>query len=216
MLLINQRLEQWILSGGSSIGQISISQFKEGGGYTLRHLEDVDSDLLERFSRPEDAREIAKYDAAGNYRPLKSAPTLKRGWKLDLGSLVCLRHALDYFYPAAVSNWASFQQVLPVTPSFVVPLMETLGRQTGMYRITSRLTEEEAQHLTAQVCTSEGKCLRKIAWPIAAGQPIYSLPADKLDCLPQQNELPVICCEACPIFIGAARETVKARNAAKA
>ena len=48
---------------------------------------------------PEDAIEIAKHDDAGNYRPLKTAPNLRHGWRLELETLEDLRRALDYFYP---------------------------------------------------------------------------------------------------------------------
>ncbi len=38
---------------------------------------------LEIFRNPEDAIEIARYDDDGNYRPLKTAPNLRHGWRME-------------------------------------------------------------------------------------------------------------------------------------
>ena len=35
----------------------------------------------------EDARQIAKYDSGGAYRPLKGAPNLPRGWLIELSNI---------------------------------------------------------------------------------------------------------------------------------
>lgn len=205
-------LESWLNQGGQTLGQLSLRRIDSQ--FSLQHIEDVDGGELQSFHKAEDAREIAKYDAEGNFRPLKSAPTLKRGWKLTLGSSTELLRALDYFYPAAVANWVHYNIGHPEPSSFILPLRETLNRQTGMYRITSRIRDDEAQILVQNVC-SEGKCLRTISWPIAVDVPIETLPIQKISISKDSpgNEIPVLCCQVCPILIGAAREMVKARNA---
>ena len=62
--------------------------------------DDETLDTLKSFRSAEDAIDIAKYDDAGNYRPLKTSPDLRHGWRLELDSVEELRRALDYFYPA--------------------------------------------------------------------------------------------------------------------
>src|SRR5437660_4842808 len=79
------------------IGQIAIQ--KTDRGFMLFHRDDGSADRLQIFRRPEDAIEIARYDDAENYRPLKTAPNLRHGWRLEVGDLRELRRALDHFYP---------------------------------------------------------------------------------------------------------------------
>src|SRR5437879_12723015 len=77
------------LSDNSRFGQILI-QSTGSGGFVLCHRDDENSRGLEIFKKPEDALRIARSDDAGKYRPLKTAPNLRRGWRLevvDLGEL---------------------------------------------------------------------------------------------------------------------------------
>ena len=46
---------------------------------------------------------LTRFDDAGNYRPLKTAPTLRHGWQLTVSSLAELRLALDHFYPGRLA-----------------------------------------------------------------------------------------------------------------
>ena len=46
-----------------------------------------------------DARQIAKYDSSGAYRPLKGSPNLPRGRVIELPNIDDLKIALDYFIP---------------------------------------------------------------------------------------------------------------------
>ena len=61
-----------------SFGQILITK-RAGAGFVLSHRDDESLDQLQTYRDAEDAIEIAKYDDAGNYRPLKTAPNLRRG-----------------------------------------------------------------------------------------------------------------------------------------
>src|SRR4051794_31145809 len=77
------------------IGEILIR-----GEFELLHHSDAGRTDLEIFCKPEDALELAKFDDSGKFRPLKTAPNLRRGWMLKLRNVAELRNALDFFYPA--------------------------------------------------------------------------------------------------------------------
>ena len=180
------------------IGEILIR--RTGDEISLMHVEDASSqELLEIFPHPAGALEIAKYDAEGAFRPLKSAPTLRRGWIMDLTSEADLLQALDYFYPAALANWRTPQ---------ITPLRETLQRQTGMYRVTGLLTDDEAQDLVEAHCC-DTKCLRKILWPLNETTPLRLVKSKT-----RPSALPLNCVEVCNLVVAAARPVVKARLAA--
>ncbi len=210
------RLLDPIPAEGICIGQIAVTA-AAGGGYSLRHREDGGRPApdLRRYASPEDATEIALYDDSGVYRPLKTAPSLRHGWSLELADTAALRLALDLFYPARLGALAAWREGrLPVTP-----LRETLARQSGMYRVTQRLTDEQADALVARVCRSDCGCLRTILWPRdAAGAPASPLlPREKYDTGHDQTGLPaagarvlpLLCQEACNLLVAAARSVVK-------
>ena len=172
------------------------------GHYELRHYLDAEVEGLTLHTAPEAAREIALYDAAGEYRPLKTAPTLRRGWRLAVSTIEELHEALDGFYPAMLAaRLAREQGRLAVTP-----LRETLNRQSGMYAITKKITDAEADALIGKFCPADGCCLKTILWPIAPGRPVTSLPADKFT---GEGSFPLYCAEACNLLVAAAREAVK-------
>jgi sirohydrochlorin cobaltochelatase len=172
--------------------------------WRLRHVEDANGNTeLATFTDPVAARDIATLDAAGNFRSLKSAPNLKRGWQLDLADDAALGLALDFFYPAALGFMVSARAgtIDPVT------LRETLGRQTGMYRFTNTITDEQAQEVVADVCDAS-KCLRCITWRLDEKQfQVAKVPPPDSD-----DILPVLCVEACTHVVSAAR-TVAQKSA---
>ncbi len=210
---LTQALEHWINEGARAIGQIRIEPLP-GGAYSLCHLEDAGREDLKLHEGPSAARPLSFFDAQGEYRPLKTAPNLQRGWRLTLANAVELRQALDHFYPAMTALWLSFQEgTLPV-----VPLRETLGRQTGMYAATKRLLDEEGQQTVGSACAASN-CLKRTLWAFAPGQPLAHLPAEitSPDVRPAPGggtEIPMLCHEACNILVAATREVVKKRERA--
>ena len=207
-MTINAFFQHWLSQGSASIGEITIRSLADGSIQLHHQLDSPETDSLTSFNDPQDAREIAKYDEKGGFRPLKSAPTLKRGWLLTLQSQNQLRHALDYFYPAAVANWVQFHA--RGDQSVVVSLRETLNRQTGMYRVTALITDDEAQEMVAKNCC-DAKCSRSILWPVSPEAPLQSLPVEKRTPNPSATNVPLLCCEACNILVAAARSVVKKR-----
>jgi sirohydrochlorin cobaltochelatase len=197
-------LDRWLRGGGKRVGQLSVSP--AGPGWELRHAEDAQRDGLTLFSRYEDARAIANLDDDGNFRALKTAPTLRHGWRLILPDAESVRLALDYFYPAMLGVWLAHERG-EVT---AVEFRETLARQTGMYRITQKLSDEQAQRLVAKQCRSNGGCLKTILWRISAGVAVPLLPPEKFraDATPA-DVIPLLCQEACNFLVAAARKMVK-------
>ena len=186
-------LAQLLAEGKNFIGEIAV-----GNNFSLRHREDVDVDKskLKPYQHPEAAREIARYDEKGDYRPLKTAPNLRRGWLLQLQNVEEMALALDFFYPAALSLYGAWlQKKLEMTS-----LRETLDRQTGMYRVTQKLSDSEARPLIKTTC--QDGCLRKILWPVTSDQEVGSL-------IVRENEIPLLCREACNLLVAAARKVVK-------
>jgi sirohydrochlorin cobaltochelatase len=192
----------WLVHGGRRIGQLLISQ--DTAGWELRHVDDAGRGDLALFVCWQDARALGNLDDAGAYRPLKTAPTLRHGWRLVVRSIRDLRCALDYFYPAMLGMWLA-EQSGEVAPTC---LRDTLARQTGMYRVTQKLTDRQAQELIRHTC-HDGACLKTIRWPIAPGVPIESLPAEKFVTAGETANWPLICAEACNILVAGARKVVK-------
>lgn len=185
-----------VAEGYHKIGQAVFKPDAEG--FFLCHAEDVGRKDLEIFHNPHDAAALAINDDAGNYRPLKTGPNLKHGWLLRVASLADLHLALDLLYPAALANWRSFLR----NEKIASPLRDTVNRQTGMYRVTGLITDEEAQGIVDSLC-SPG-CLRRIQWPIPSDAEPPLIPT-------KEKEIPLLCVDACSLLIAEARRVVKAR-----
>jgi 4Fe-4S iron-sulfur cluster binding domain/DR2241 stabilising domain len=204
----NDELRRLIQAGYRAIGELEFAETP--GGYCLYHRRDRNSLAKAKvFRSPEDAREVAKYDRIARYRPLKGAPNLPSGWVIELQNLDALKRALDYFYPGAVATWRAFRE----TSAPAVSLRQTLSRQTGMYRITQRLSTGQAENLVQNFCSSDGRCLRTILWGIEPGQSPAFLPPQKSDpSVDQTGEgrkvIPYLCLEGCNMLVAAARKVV--------
>ena len=204
-------MQTWLAAGGCRLGEVLISQ--SSGSFSIRHHLDAAEESLTRHHGPESARDLARYDAEGNFRPLKSAPTLIRGWEIVLPNVEFLLLALDFLYPAAVANWLHRENGTLKVPT----LRETLERQTGIYRVTALLRDDEASQLVSDTCNH--KCLRRVLWPLRAGEAWPLLPAEKQlapDSPPSAGqEIPLLCTDACPLLVGGARSVVKRRMKAE-
>jgi sirohydrochlorin cobaltochelatase len=209
------------------VGQIVVQ--KSDGYFVLYHRDDETLDHLQVFRSAEDAIEIAKYDDAGNYRPLKTAPNLRHGWRLELDTLEQLKRALDYFYPGRLAVFAAWKSDKLRTTS----LRETLDRQSGMYRVAAKISDSQIDDLVADFCRSNGGCLRTILWKRdrAGAIPSTKLPKEKFDPAYDQVEalerpespppattpapatVPLLCQEACNLVVAECRKMVKGESA---
>jgi sirohydrochlorin cobaltochelatase len=204
---LTQALADWIADGGREAGEIHIEP--AAGGFTIYHHEDARRGDLSEFAGADAARDLARSDEAGGFRPLKTAPNLRRGWKLRVSNVAELRVALDYFYPAMLGMWHAHRTGrLPP-----VPLRATLARQTGMYAVTKKITDPQAQTLIGGFCRTDGGCLKQILWPLAPGVPVTTLPPAKLQAAAPAGRLPLLCHEACNLLVAKAREVVKKSEA---
>lgn len=200
-----------VLSDKSHFGQLFI-QRTNIGGFVLCHRDDENGAPTQIFRKPEDALEIARHDDTGKYRPLKTAPNLRHGWRLELVDLGGLRRALDYFYPGRLATLAAWTENRLST----TPLRDTLDRQSGMYRVAAKISDEQIDDVVAKFCRSDGGCLRTILWKCdkTAASPSTKLPPAKFDPTHDQtgrgeNTIPLLCQEACNLLVNECRKAVK-------
>jgi hypothetical protein len=225
--MIEQLLQECLRRGPINLGELVIRDVGPEG-FLIRHWKDDEPQrklVLETDAMA--VLEIVRYDEQGNYRALKGAPNLRTGWELRLKSVPEVRQAIDYFYPGAFSTWLAFNRD-EITP---VDLRQTLTRQTGMYRVTQRLTGFQAEDLAGRFCQSHSGCLRTILWTIDGKAPEKYLPRSKFDpqadqlgergeqaeggragARPYRSAIPFLCVEACNLFVAEARKIVKVHS----
>jgi sirohydrochlorin cobaltochelatase len=170
----------------------AMGELRIEAGYELRHRDDAGRSDLRELTSLAEIRELVRLDEAGNFRPLRAAPSLRRGWIYRARDEAGLREALDYFYPAEIANaglWRDGQ--LEVTS-----WKETAERQTGRFRIVRDLPHPELRELVLDICRRG--CLKRRLWA-PAGQEVT----------PEPNEIPLLCPEACNYLVGKAREKLK-------
>jgi sirohydrochlorin cobaltochelatase len=215
----SQQLLQALVAGKvSQIGQLEITPSE--GGFVLSHRDDAGrSDLREH--EIDEAFEIAKFDDAGNYRPLKTAPTLRHGWKIFARDLFQVEQVIDMIYPGRLAMLHAFKSGRLTTTS----LRETLNRQSGMYRVAAKISDKQIDGLVGDFCRSDGGCLRTILWKRDASDkgPSSKLPPEKFDPAVDQylsakrprpataatESIPLLCQEACNLLVAEARKIVK-------
>ena len=190
-------------SGGEGrvFGQVLVRTEKPEG-YSLRHADDVGVAGLESHEDPRAAREIAKLTEAGEYRPLKSSPNLRRGWELRVEDARGLATAMNYLYPAGIVHWHLYREGRLELTSF----RENAARQSGIYKRIQSLTDEGVQD-AASACCEDAVCLKKTLWDVDEATP--------LDMDRGNGEIP--CPEPCSVFVSFARrvrlfEREKKRN----
>jgi sirohydrochlorin cobaltochelatase len=207
-------LAKWLAAGLRCIGQISI-EAKDDGTFALTHREDAPRNDLVPYADADDAARLARFDDAGNYRPLKTAPNLRHGWRLIVPDRSALGIALDLFYPGRLAAFFTWETGTLVA----TPLRETLHRQTGMYRSAAKISGEEANMLVGNFCRSDGRCLRTILWKRDREGTLASalLPSEKFDPAHDQTGfrrpmIPLLCQEACNLLVAEARKIVKSEG----
>ncbi len=198
--------------GVSRIGQLEISALDEG--FFVYHRDDGGRNDLTNYAS-DDAFEIAKFDDAGKYRALKTAPNLRHGWKIFVRTEAELERAIEAIYPGRLAVLSAFESDELMTTS----LRETLNRQSGMYRIAAKISDQQIDDLVGDFCRSNGGCLRTILWKRDDRGRVLKLPPEKFDPARDQTGrgekcIPLLCQEACNLLVAACREKVKGASSA--
>ena len=207
----------------SRIGQLEIVSSEER--FVLCHRDDVGRTDLRNYEIDE-ALEVAKFDDARSYRPLKTAPNLRHGWKIFARDLLQVEKAIDAIYPGRLAVLHAFKSGQLITTS----LRQTLNRQSGMYRVSAKISDEQIDGLVGNFCRSDGGCLRTILWKRDTTDriPSLKLPPEKFDPAVDQylsgkeprpataatESVPLLCQEACNLLVAACRDAVKMGSAA--
>ena len=176
-------------SGGRTFGQVLVRAIPTVG-YSLRHKDDADVENLDPYEDPRAAREIAKLTEAGDYRPLKSSPNLRRGWELRVGDARQLAVAMNYLYPAGIVHWYLYREGRLEVTDF----RENAARQSGIYKRIQRLSDEGVQD-AARACCEDAVCLKRTLWDVD----------DKTPLAMERGEGEIPCPEPCSVFISFAR-----------
>jgi hypothetical protein len=174
---------------GCVFGQVIIRP-ASSSGYSLRHAGDAEEEDLRVSEDPREAREIARFTAGGDYRPLKSSPNLRRGWELRVTGVRSLATAMNYLYPAGIAHWYLLREGRLDLTSF----RENAARQSGIYKRVQRLSDEGVLR-AARACCDDAVCLKQTLWDIDEDTP---LEVDR-----GEGEIP--CPEPCSIFVSFAR-----------
>lgn len=161
-------------------------------GFELRQVADQDEPALTEVTLPE-LRDIAQSTERKQFRPLKSAPTLRGGWRLVAQDPAELNEALSHLYPGAVADWFAAQQSNPPVTHY----REFTGRQTGMYRITTMLTDAQVAQTARAGCHARF-CLKQRLWTVEGLAP--DNPAEKSV---------LACLEPCAVLMEFARTAVR-------
>jgi sirohydrochlorin cobaltochelatase len=154
---------------------------------------DVPIDQLNHLQSIPEVREMARYSPEGEYRPLKTAPSLKNGWVILESDAHSFYQMLDAIYPAAFAGTVKYFQgeIHPVS------LRRTLGRQTGMYQFAKHVSDVDASLIMRETCAKG--CLRQISWSISDNGPMNRVNP------PNEREIPILCTEACTFVVSEAR-----------
>ena len=163
-------------------------------GFELRHVEDRDRAEAElRELKLSDLRALAQFTSGGSFRPLKSAPNLQTGWVLRVKGDEELASALDRLYPGAVVDWFAAQSPQPPVTDY----REFTGRQTGMYRITTLLSDSQAAQVTRAGC-HQAFCLKRRLWTV-----------DGLSSDSVESKSLIPCLEPCAVLLEFARKAMR-------
>jgi hypothetical protein len=161
-------------------------------GFDLRKAADRDAPSL-RLVSTDELREIAQFTEHKQFRPLKSAPTLRCGWHFLARNSSELEFALQCLYPAAIADWFAAQQPNPPITHY----RDFTARQTGMYRVTAMLNDEQVAHVARAGCYKRF-CLKQRLWTVEG------LPADNA-----ADKSLIPCLEPCAVLLEFARTVAR-------
>lgn len=190
----NPVLKAFAAQIGNEILLAQVLMQRSGSGYDLRHIEDRDVPAEKlRDVPPAEARSLAQFTASGEFRPLKAAPTLPKGWRIEAANDSDLELALNGLYPGALADWHAAQVQNPPVTDY----RAFAGRQSGMYRITTKLTDAQVAVVIGRGCGT-ANCLKCRLWTVAGLEPDRAV---------QKSIIP--CLEPCAVLLELARKAAR-------
>lgn len=173
---------------------VQVSICCASGGFELRHISDKEKTIEQlQLLKLDELRNLAQTNAHGAFRPLKSSPDLRTGWRAVVTDGAQLHVALDHLYPGGVADWYATHQV----PTPAISYRDFTNRQTGMYRITQMLSDAQVA-LVTRACCHERFCLKQRHWSVLELE---------LDQEVTKSVLP--CLEPCAILLEFARKAMR-------
>ena len=191
-------MEAFVAQIGSKLVIAQVLILKRDHGFELRHKEDHDlePDQLETIALS-GARSLAQFTETGAFRPLKSAPNLRKGWRILVAGIEELSQVLSSLYPGAVADWFSVRERKAAPTGY----REFTNRQTGMYRVTQLLSDADAGLVTRACCHADF-CLKQRLWTV---------PGLASDLAEAKSIIP--CREPCALLLEFARVTARQQQA---
>jgi hypothetical protein len=190
----NPALKHFLVCIGQELLLAQVFIRRAASGYELQHCDDRAS--AAESLRPvtlNEARALAQYTSMGAFRPLKSAPTLQTGWRIVVANDAELEIALNQLYPGAIADWHATQTANPPVTHY----REFSNRQSGMYRVTAKLSDAQVVEVVKTTCDKKF-CLKRRLWTARGVGPD---PAAEKSLIP--------CLEPCAILLEAARQTMR-------
>lgn len=190
----NPALTAFCAAIGSELVLAQVLVRGQAAGFELRHVNDREAaaECLKAVAVTE-LRALANHTATGAFRPIKAAPNLRAGWLCRVVSESDLEAALNQLYPGAVADWFAAQQSAPPVTHY----REFTARQTGMYRITTMLTDAQAGQVIRACCDARF-CLKRRLWTVEGLAP---------DAADAKSLIP--CLEPCAVMLEFARKAVR-------
>jgi hypothetical protein len=173
-------------------GQVAVWRLEHG--FELRH----ESDRAARINtlatlNGTELRTWAQEAADGAFRPLKSAPNLRTGWRAVATDGAALDLLLHYLYPGAIADWFAAPSAHPPLTSY----RQFTARQSGMYRITTMLDDAIAG-AAIRACCHVDFCLKRRLWSVEGLDP---------DAAGRKSLIP--CLEPCALLLEFVRKVAR-------
>ena len=167
---------------------------RQSAGFELSHVSDRDAAARTlQLVAVGELRVLANHALNGEFRPIKAAPNLRSGWRCHAASEAELELALNQLYPGALADWFAVQQSVPPVTHY----RDFTARQTGMYRITTMLTDPHAAQVIRACCDARF-CLKRRVWTVDGLAP---------DAAEAKSLIP--CLEPCAVMLEFARKAVR-------
>jgi len=192
-LIGNPALEAFVAHIGDEFMLAQVLIRRKGAGFELRNAADQGKKDLTHVGDLKELRELAQFTKESIFRPLKSAPTLREGWRMEVEDSEALGLALNCLYPGAVADWFAVRSERRVVTNY----REFTGRQTGMYRITAMLPDAFAAD-AARACCDRKFCLKQRLWTV------HDLTRDS-----EKEKSAIPCLEPCAIMLEFARKVMR-------